>query len=114
MKRIRDRDFRHYNTAHAVFQPRRMSREFLEAGYLWMYREFYSWSHILKRWPAARGQALAYLQFNLLYRKFGKATSLLGKHVGMRNLARLANYIAYPTLRRQRQPSVIPAAYTTT
>ena len=93
--RIIDWDLRHYNTAHVVFRPRRMSPRELADGYRWMYRQFYSWESILARWPACRAQVIAYLEFALLYRKFGKITSLLGRAVGMRPLARAAKWLAY-------------------
>jgi radical SAM superfamily enzyme YgiQ (UPF0313 family) len=93
--RIFDRDYEHYNTAHAVFRPARMSATELEQGHRWMYRRFYSWEGIVRRWPTATAQVRAYLEFNLLYRKFGRPASLLGHLVGMRNLARLAKQVAY-------------------
>jgi radical SAM superfamily enzyme YgiQ (UPF0313 family) len=37
-----------YDTRHAVFQPARMSAEALEAGYWRAYKDFYSWSNILR------------------------------------------------------------------
>ena len=73
----------------------------LERGYHWVYDQFYSWKHILTRWPKARCQVAAYLEFNLLYRKFGKITCHLGKWVGMRRLAKLAKAVAYPTLKNR-------------
>ncbi len=95
--RIVDRDLRHYNTAHAVFRPLRMTADALETGYLDIYRRFYSWAGILGRWPVAHSQTAAYLQFNLIYRKYGKATCLLGKLFGMRTLSKMAKALAYPT-----------------
>ncbi|MBN1675701.1 MAG: hypothetical protein JXR37_31955 [Kiritimatiellae bacterium] len=71
-----------------------------------MYRQFYSWPNILSRRPVAAAQLKAYLEFNLLYRKYGKATCRLGKWFGMRNLAKLAKHVAYPERRR---PSPTPA-----
>ncbi len=94
--RIIDRDLRHYNTATAVFQPRRMTAPELEQGLIRTYREFYSWPNILRRWPVAPGQVTAYLEFNLIYRKYGAWTSRLGRRLGMRRLARLAKALAYP------------------
>jgi radical SAM superfamily enzyme YgiQ (UPF0313 family) len=93
--RIIDHDLRNYNTAHAVFLPKLMPPERLEEGYRWMYRQFYSWPSIWFRRPACQGQTAAYFQFQLIYRKFGKITCLLGKCFGMRNLARLATSLAY-------------------
>ena len=95
--RILDRDLRHYNTSHVVFHPALMTPEELSAGYRHAYERFYSWSSIRRRWPVAAGQAVAYIEFNLLYRKFGNIASRLGSLLGMRNLARLAKAFAYPT-----------------
>jgi radical SAM superfamily enzyme YgiQ (UPF0313 family) len=95
--RITDRDLRHYNTSHVVFRPAGMSAEDLAGGYRRAYERFYSWSSIRKRWPVAAGQAVAYLEFNLLYRKFGKFTSILGSAIGMRALAKAAKAFAYPS-----------------
>ena len=100
--RIIERDLRHYNTAYAVFRPARMSAAELEAGYRWAYRRFYSWQSIVRRMPAARAQRIAYLEFNLFYRKFGKLTCWAGRLFGMRPLAKLARAIAYPA-RRQKE-----------
>ena len=61
-----------------------------------MYAQFYSWENILRRLPSGAGQAVAYLEFNLLYRKFGKLTCHLGRAFGMRRLAKLAKALAYP------------------
>lgn len=94
--RIIDSDLSHYNTSHAVFQPARMSVDELEAGYHAIYSRFYSWPYIFRRWPVSRAQVVAYLEFNLLYRKYGKLTCLLGKTLGMRNLAFVARMLAYP------------------
>ncbi len=46
--RILHRDWDRYDTRHAVFTPRGMSAEALEAGYWRAYREFYAWSNIAK------------------------------------------------------------------
>jgi radical SAM superfamily enzyme YgiQ (UPF0313 family) len=37
-----------YDTRHAVFQPQKLSKEALEAGYWRAYREFYAWGNILR------------------------------------------------------------------
>jgi len=94
-RRIIDHDLRHYNTAHVVLEPARLSAHELARGYRWIYSQFYSLQNIVRRCPQAAAQRAAYLQFNFLYRKFGKVTSLLGKAFGMRNLARLATAVAY-------------------
>ena len=76
--RILDTDWSRYNTSNVVFQPRRMSAEQLRAGYLWMYRQFYSLSCILRRLPRRGDLRVPYLLFNFGYRKCGAFTSLLG------------------------------------
>ena len=47
-KRILHKDWKRYDTRHAVFRPARMSAEALEAGYWQSYRDFYSWSAIAR------------------------------------------------------------------
>lgn len=100
--RIFDHDLRHYDTAHVVFNPRGMSAAELDAGYHWIYRRFYSWSGIKQRWPVCPKQTVAYLEFSLLYRKFGRLTAGIGRMIGMRNSARLAKALAYPRLSQSR------------
>ncbi len=97
--RILDHDLRHYNTSRVVFRPNKISAEALEEGYLRMYDQLYSWGNIWRRRPALPGQLVAYLEFNLLYRKFGKVLSRLGQFIGMRGLAKLAKAVAYPSLK---------------
>ena len=94
--RIIDRNLRHYNTAHAVFTPMNISPADLESGYVKIYSDFYSWANILRRMPLADSQIMAYLQFNLLYGKFGRQTSMLGRIFGMRRLAEFARLVSYP------------------
>jgi radical SAM superfamily enzyme YgiQ (UPF0313 family) len=94
--RIIDSNLTHYNTSRVVFRPNCMTAEELQEGFLWMYRQFYSWRCILERVPAARGQLTAYLLFNVLYRKLGAAVSLLGKLGAMSLLARTARALSYP------------------
>lgn len=94
--RILEYDLRRYNTAYAVFRPARMSAAELEAGYRWAYRHFYSWRSIWRRQPKVAAQQLAFWEFNLFYRKFGKLTCWAGRLLGMRNMAKLARAVAYP------------------
>ena len=82
-------------TPRVVHRPA-ASPERLAAGYRWMYRTFYSWPNLVRRWPVAEGQVTAYLQFNLVYRKYGKLTSLFGRVWGMRQIAEFARKMAYP------------------
>ena len=88
--RLLTRDLSLYNTAHVVFQPRGMIPEELYQGYLWMYRQIYSWKNILRRRPEARQQRMTYWLFNLLYRKYGGLTDRLCKMVTYERIGRLA------------------------
>ncbi len=51
--RILDRNWRHYDFRHAVFQPRGMSPDTLQQGVDWIIREFYRLPRVLRR--VARG-----------------------------------------------------------
>jgi radical SAM superfamily enzyme YgiQ (UPF0313 family) len=77
--RIVDRDWDHYNTAHAVFRPARMSPQELEAGYRWAYRSVYSWGNVLLRAPVVPALKLPYWGFVLGYKKLAAVTGLLGR-----------------------------------
>jgi radical SAM superfamily enzyme YgiQ (UPF0313 family) len=93
--RIDDFDWRHYNTANVVFQPKQMSKAQLLEGYLRVYREFYSFRNILRRTPDDPYNVTPYLLFNFGYRKFGKLTSLVARLGLMGGVGRLARRMAY-------------------
>ena len=93
--RIVDRDLSHYDTAHVVFTPKRMTAEELYDGYLRVYREVYSLKSILRRLPRSGRQIVPYLLFNLLYRKYGSFTERLGRLVGFDRVGRLSRRLAY-------------------
>jgi radical SAM superfamily enzyme YgiQ (UPF0313 family) len=93
--RIIDRQWGHYNTAHVVYSPARMTKEQLYEGYIGLYRDFYSYKNILKRIPKNKKQIMPYLLFNFGYRKFGKATSMLRKVGLMRTVGSMASRLAY-------------------
>ncbi|MCR5697865.1 MAG: B12-binding domain-containing radical SAM protein [Marinilabiliaceae bacterium] len=95
--RLTTTDLSLYNTAHVVFKPQNMTAEQLYEGYLYVYRELYSFKNILRRLPRARSQWLAYLTFNLLYRKFGRVSDWLCRRVTYERIGwlgeKLARYI---------------------
>ncbi|MBN2584350.1 MAG: B12-binding domain-containing radical SAM protein [Planctomycetes bacterium] len=97
--RIIDHDLRHYNTSHVVFRPAQMSPELLREGYLWMYREFYSWRTILERLPDRADRLRPYLAFNLVYRKAAPVASLIARLGLMGPLGRLGKMLSYWQLR---------------
>jgi radical SAM superfamily enzyme YgiQ (UPF0313 family) len=93
--RIVDHDYAHYNTAHVVYRPLRLTPDELRTGYLWMYEEFYSFRNIWRRMPQSRRQRAPYLLFNLAYRKFGWMTALLARLGLLTWVGRMARRLAY-------------------
>lgn len=93
--RITDFKLSNYNTANVVFKPTNMTAEELYRGYIWIYKEIYSTRNILKRMPKAHKQKLAYLLFNFLYRKFGKATEKLCELISYEAVGKIAEKISY-------------------
>ncbi|MBC2729114.1 radical SAM protein [Desulfosporosinus sp.] len=93
--RIIDFDLSHYNTSNVVFTPKQMTQEELLKGYLWIYKEFYSFKNIFKRIPDHPKQKVPYLLFSLIYRKFGKVISKIASFGFMSSLGRLARKLSY-------------------
>jgi radical SAM superfamily enzyme YgiQ (UPF0313 family) len=93
--RITDFDLSHYNTANVVFTPKQMTEEELLRGYLWIYKEFYSFKNIYRRIPDHPKQKVPYLLFSLIYRKFGKVISKFARLGFMDTLGRLARKLSY-------------------
>ena len=93
--RIIDFDLSHYNTSNVVFIPKQMTQEELLKGYLWIYKEFYSFKNIFKRMPDHPKQKVPYLLFSLVYRKFGKVISKITNFGLMNSLGKLARKLSY-------------------
>lgn len=86
--RITSKDLSLYNTAHVVFEPKGMSKEELYNGYLWIYKQIYSWKNIFHRMPKAKEQRPSYFMFNIFYRKYGKFTDFLCKCITYKRIGR--------------------------
>jgi len=93
--RITDYNLGKYNTANVVFKPLRMTAAELRKGYRWMYKRFYSFENIIRRFPESKKQRRPYLLFNLFYRKFGRFTSMIACIIPMGILGKLAAKISY-------------------
>ena len=93
--RIFDHDLGKYNTSNVVFTPLGMTADELYNGYRWMYKQFYSFKSIVRRFPESKSQRKSYLLFNLFYRKFGRFTALITRFVPIGILGRLATQISY-------------------
>ena len=95
--RIVDYNLSNYNTAHVVYKPKNMSAEELYDGYLWIYKEVYTFKNIMKRLPKSKKQWIPFLAFNFFYRKFGKLTELLCSIASFKNIGRFFRWLAYST-----------------
>ncbi|MHC1683034.1 MAG: radical SAM protein [Clostridiaceae bacterium] len=93
--RIVDFNLSKYNTAHVVYKPKNMSAEELYNGYLWIYKEVYTFKNIIKRLPKCKKQWIPFLAFNLFYRKFGKLTELFCNIVSFKNIGRFFRWLSY-------------------
>jgi radical SAM superfamily enzyme YgiQ (UPF0313 family) len=78
--RLLHRDWSQYDTAHVVFQPKRMTPEELLLGYDWMYRRLFSHASILRRRPEGLVSALTYLASAYLYKKSNPLWHFLIRH----------------------------------
>lgn len=67
--RLLHRNWKLYDTAHAVFRPTHMTPEELEAGYAWCYRRLFSHASIWRRRPADMRAVPPYLLMCYLYKK---------------------------------------------
>jgi radical SAM superfamily enzyme YgiQ (UPF0313 family) len=75
--RLLHRDWRLYDTSHAVFRPRHMSPEQLEEGYGWLYKRLYSHASIWRRRPSDGRAVLPYLAMAYLYKRSNRFWHLL-------------------------------------
>jgi len=78
--RLLHRDWELYDTAHAVFRPRHMSAEELEAGYAWIYRRLFSHASIWRRRPEDWRAVAPYLGMSYLYKRSNRFWHLLIKY----------------------------------
>lgn len=93
--RITDFDLSKYNTANVVYRPKNMTQEELYKGYLWIYKEVYSFKNIIKRLPNSKKQWIPYLAFNLLYRRFGKLTEKICEIISFRRVGSITRWFSY-------------------
>lgn len=83
-----------YNTANVVFLPKGMTEKELYDGYIWIYKQVYSFKNIIKRLPRAKEQRAPYLLFNFLYRKYGKLTDFLCKLISYKRIGWIAEKLS--------------------
>jgi radical SAM superfamily enzyme YgiQ (UPF0313 family) len=78
--RLLHREWKKYDTAHVVFQPKRMSAEELETGYSWAYRTLFLHRSIWRRRPRQLSAVPPYLAMCYLYKKSNRFWHFLIKH----------------------------------
>lgn len=78
--RLLHRDWRLYDTAHAVFRPRCMTPEELEDGYAWCYERLSSWSSVWRRRPPDASLIPSYLAMTVLYKRSNPLWHWLIRH----------------------------------
>jgi len=78
--RILHQDWSLYDTAHCVFQPKYLTPEQLEAGYVWIYKKLFSLGSIWARKPRQLSAVPAYLAMSLLYKRSNRLWKFLIQH----------------------------------
>lgn len=107
--RILDRDWAHYDTTRAVYQPKRMTPAELEAGYFEAYRLFYSWGSIWSRCRFREPGFTKRLVLNAAYKKVESAWSFLGKGVKAGWGRPVMSWFAKPNRRSREGENAQPA-----
>ena len=81
--RIIEHDFAMYDVEHCVYQPKQMTKEELEAGVAWAWKETYSWKNIWKRLDLTKPKTMKslYMLVNIGYRKYAKEFEIFGADV---------------------------------
>jgi radical SAM superfamily enzyme YgiQ (UPF0313 family) len=78
--RLLHKDWSHYDTAHVVFKPRRMSAEELAQGYAWCYQRLFSHQSIWRRRPHDPQAVVPYLAMSYLYKRSNFLWHFLIRH----------------------------------
>lgn len=81
--RIVERNFAMYDVEHCVYQPKQMTKEELEAGIAWAWKEAYSVKNIFRRLDLTKIRTIksVYLLLNIGYRKYAKEFEIFGADV---------------------------------
>ncbi len=81
--RILERDWAMYDVEHCVYQPKQMTKEELEAGIAWAWKETYSWKNIFKRLDLTKIKTIKsiYMLVNIGYRKYANEFEIFGADI---------------------------------
>ncbi|NQT19765.1 MAG: B12-binding domain-containing radical SAM protein [Planctomycetes bacterium] len=106
--RLLHRDWRLYDTRHAVFRPAHMKPEALEKGYWRSYDEFYRYGSIFRR-SVGMPNALKRILYNIVWRKCDRLWAPVIRH-GLLPAVRPAFEYILAQHSRSRTASTIPAS----
>ena len=81
--RIVEHNFAMYDVEHCVYQPKQMTKDELEAGIAWAWKEVYSWKNIWKRLDLTKPKTMKslFMLVNIGYRKYAKEFEIFGADV---------------------------------
>ena len=80
-KRIIERDWAMYDVEHCVFQPNKMTKEQLEEGIEWAWRETYTYKSIFKRLAPLTNSGYISFPVNMGYREYANKFAQFPKEV---------------------------------
>ncbi|MDR0426114.1 MAG: B12-binding domain-containing radical SAM protein [Clostridiales bacterium] len=83
--RIVERSWGMYDVEHCVYLPKKMTREQLEAGNDWAWRETYRYKNIFKRISLFRSLPFIALATNISYRKYADKLTRFTREVMLNN-----------------------------
>lgn len=81
--RIVDREWAMYDVEHCVYKPKHMTKEELEEGIAWAWKEAYSVKNIFKRLDLAKRKTVKsiYMLLNIGYRKYAKGFKIFDESI---------------------------------
>ena len=81
--RIVEKDWAMYDVEHCVYKPKNMTKEELEAGIAWAWKEAYSAKNIFKRLDLSKKKTIKsiYMLLNIGYRKYAKEFKIFDESV---------------------------------
>ena len=81
--RIVDRDWAMYDVEHCVYKPKNMTKEELEEGIAWAWKEAYSVKNIFKRLDFSKRKTIksVFMLLNIGYRKYAKGFKIFDESI---------------------------------
>ena len=72
-----------YDVEHCVYKPKNMTKEELESGIAWAWKEAYSIKNIFKRLDFSKRKTIKsiFMLLNIGYRKYAKEFRIFGESV---------------------------------